>query len=111
MARENDIVLIYVEDRPLAFARIEEISANHRKDWYHVRLLLLQIPLKTVTWILKDAYIRGEAFTMDGRRMRLEPVVAPKKEPGQKKRSSAGLTGSKPAKAKVIPLPPRRPGS
>jgi hypothetical protein len=111
MAKENDIVLIYVEDRPLAFARIEEISENHKKDWYHVRLLLLQIPLKTVTWILKDAYVRGEAFTMDGRPMRLELVDASKKELEKKKGASAGLSGSKTAKGKVIPLPRRRPKS
>ena len=77
MAQENDIVLIYLEDQPLSFARIEEILADSKPDWYHVRLLLLKIPLQMVTWILKDIYINGEEFTMNGKRMRLEEVAAP----------------------------------
>ena len=77
MAKENDIVLIYLEDQPLSFARIEEIIADSKPDWYHVRLLLLHIPLQVVTWILKDVYINGEEFTMNGKRMRLEEVTAP----------------------------------
>ena len=77
MTTENDIVLIYLEDNPLSFARIEEILADHKPDWYHVKFLLLQIPPQIVTWILKDVYIGGDEFTMNGKRMRLEKVVAP----------------------------------
>lgn len=77
MAKENDIVLIYLEDQPLSFARIEEIQADVKHDWYHVRLLLLNIPLQVVTWILRDVYINGEEFTMNSKRMRLEEVKAP----------------------------------
>lgn len=77
MATENDLVLIYLEDEPLSFARIEDISADSKRDWYHVKLLLLQIPLQVVTWILKDVYIEGAEFTMQGKRMRLEKVVIP----------------------------------
>ncbi len=77
MAVENDLVLIYLEDKPLAFARIESILPDSKKDWYHVRLLLLQIPLQVVTWILKDVYVNGSEFTMNGKRMRLEKVESP----------------------------------
>jgi len=77
MATENDVVLIYYEDNPLTFARIEKITPGIKKDWYHVKLLLLQVPPQVVTWILRDAYINGEAFTMDGKQMRLEKVVCP----------------------------------
>jgi hypothetical protein len=59
MAVENDIVLIYFEEKPLAFARIEKI------------------PLQVVTWILKDVYISGTEFTMNGKKMRLEKVETP----------------------------------
>lgn len=86
MATENDIVLIYLEDEPLSFARIEDILTDSKPDWYHVKLLLLQIPLQVVTWILRDVYIEGTEFTMNGKRMRLEKVVAPDepqlREPG-----------------------------
>ena len=57
MAAENDIVLIYYEENPLAFARIESILPDARPDWYHVKLLLLQVPPQVVTWILRDIYI------------------------------------------------------
>jgi hypothetical protein len=77
MAVENDLVLIYFEDKPLAFARIESILPDSKKDWYHVKLLLLQVPLQVVTWILKDLYINGAEFTMNGKKMRLEQVETP----------------------------------
>jgi hypothetical protein len=78
MAKENDIVLVYLEEKPLAFARIEEILADSKPDWYHVKLLILQIPVQVVTWILKDIYINGGEFTMNGKKMRLEKVMVPK---------------------------------
>jgi hypothetical protein len=78
MAVENDIVLIYMEGQPISFARIESIAADHKRGWYHVKLLLLQVPIQTATWILRDVYINGEEFTMGGNRMRLEKVVCPK---------------------------------
>ena len=74
MAVENDLVLIYFEEKPLAYARIESILPDSKKDWYHVKLLLLQIPLQEGTWILKDAYISGTEFTMNAKKMRLEKV-------------------------------------
>lgn len=79
MATQNDIVLIYLEDKPLSFARIEEILPDKKPDWYHVRMLLLQIPLQVITWILRDVYIDGAEFTMDGKRMRLEKVEVPER--------------------------------
>jgi hypothetical protein len=77
MAKENDIVLIHFEEKPLSFARIEEILPDHKPDWYHVKLLMLQVPLQVVTWILRDRYIMGDTFTMNGKQMRLERVVCP----------------------------------
>jgi hypothetical protein len=77
MATENDIVLIYLEENPMAFARIEGILPDSKPDWYHVKLLILQVPLQAVTWILRDIYINGETFQMNGKAMRLELVEAP----------------------------------
>lgn len=77
MAQENDIVLIHYEDQPVTFARIEEILPDSKPDWYHVKLLMLQIPLQTVTWILRDRYIDGDEFTMNGHSMKLERITAP----------------------------------
>ena len=108
MATINDIVLIYFEEKPLVFARIEDILPDAKPNWYHVKLLLLQVPLQAVTWILRDAYIDGGEFTMNGKKMRLEKVVAPqeKKEPdtlkaGLRKKEKAS---EKPEGAEVISL-------
>jgi hypothetical protein len=77
MTTENDIVLIYLEEKPLVFARIESILPDPKPDWYHVKLLLLQVPLQLVTWILRDIYIAGETFTMNGKAMRFERIASP----------------------------------
>ncbi len=77
MATDKDLVLVYFEDKPLVFARIESIIADSKPNWYHVKLLLLQFPPQLVTWILRDVYIDGAEFTMNGKRMRLEQVVVP----------------------------------
>jgi len=83
MTAENDIVLIHFEGQPLSYARIEQILPDNKPDWYHVKLLMLQIPLQVVTWILRDRYIAGDEFTMNGKRMRLERVVHPESTPGE----------------------------
>lgn len=112
MTAENDIVLIYFEDHPLVFARIEEIAPDVKKNWYQVRLLLLQIPLETVTWILRDAYIDGQEYTMGGKRMRLEKVVAPKEDIkprlDNQEKENANQSPT-PSGKKIIPLSDRKP--
>ncbi len=77
MAQENDIVLIYLEEKPISFARVEAIRPDVKKDWFQIKLLMLQIPLQAVTWILKDLYINGEEFFMGGKKMKLEVVTCP----------------------------------
>ena len=101
MTKENDVVLIYFEDQPISFARIEDISSDIRKDWYHVKLLFFQMPLQVVTWILRDIYINGQEFTMEGKKIRLEKVVCPEEtEPVEKEKA----TPQKPGGQKVISL-------
>lgn len=77
MATINDIVLIYFEDTPVSFARIESILPDAKKDWYHIKLLMLQIPLQVATWILKEDYINGNEFHMNGKKMKIEKVICP----------------------------------
>ena len=72
--RKGDVVLIHYQDQPVAYARIEGINPDIKKDWYQVTLLLLTIPAQSVTWILRDEYIHGASFTMGGQSMRLEKV-------------------------------------
>jgi hypothetical protein len=75
MATVGDVVLIYHEEQPAFFARIEDISANRKPDWYQVRLLVLQIPLRETIWKLREEYINGEAFTMSGEIIRIEKIT------------------------------------
>ncbi len=93
MTTENDLVLIYFEGDPLVFARVERIVPDAKPDWYHITLLMLQVPLQTVTWILKDIYIDGEAFTMNGKEMRLEKVDAPEEPQADQAAEKEGDAG------------------
>jgi hypothetical protein len=104
MAMENDIVLIYFENQPTTYARIESILPDHKPDWYHVGLLLLQIPLQTVTWILRDNYINGMEFTMAGKKIRLEKVVSPDPDIASEVKDKGKKPSPKKGAAKVISL-------
>jgi hypothetical protein len=83
MANIGDVVLIYHEEQPAFFARIEDISADPKRDWYQVRLLVLQIPLTETTWKLREEYINGETFTMSGEVIRMEKVRGVEREASQ----------------------------
>ena len=82
MRNEGEVILIYYEDQPAVFARIEAIEFDVKKDWYRITLLLLTIPSQTVMWILREAYIDGAPFTMNGRTMRMETVEKVSSERG-----------------------------
>ena len=70
----GDIILVYHQDKPATYARIEAIDPDVKKDWYQVTLLLLTFPAQTVTWILREEYINGASFTMGGQSMRLGEI-------------------------------------
>jgi len=99
MALENDVILVYFEDNPVAFARIEDITADIKPDWYQVKLLMLQLPLQTVTWILREEYINGQEFTMGGKRMRIEEVNSPEES------DESGNTEFEEKKEEIKPKP------
>jgi len=105
MAVEGDVVLVYRQERPVVFARVEHIEPDVKKDWYHITLLLLTLPTQVVTWILRDIYINGEPFTMGGVSMRLELVPKTpitEEAPAPPKKSGAKKESGKPAR--VIPF-------
>jgi hypothetical protein len=102
--REGDLVLIYYEDNPAVYARIESVEPDIKKSWYQVTILLLTVPAQTVTWILREEYINGALFTMGGRSMRLERVKphSGKTIPKGSQRSLKDKVGDK--SGKVIPF-------
>ncbi len=74
MRKIGEVVLIYYDNQPAVYGRIEKIEPDVKRDWYQITILLLTIPAHPVTWILREAYIDGEPFTMGGIPMRLEEV-------------------------------------
>jgi hypothetical protein len=88
--------------------RIEAIEPDIKKDWYQVTLLFLTIPAQTVTWILREAYIHGELFTMGGQPVRLERVEKQKTEDRKQDTLEKLQTTEKPQPAvqnvKVLPF-------
>jgi len=101
-SREGDVVLIHYQDHPVAYARIEAIEPDIKKDWYQVTLLLLTLPAQAVTWILREEYIHGVSFTMGGQSVKLEPVK--RTVPGRAPEGNGRSKGPKPAEkaSKVI---------
>lgn len=77
MAGVNDLVLVHIENKPGFFARIEDVAADVKPGWWQVKLLVLTIPLQVYTWILDEAQINGEPFTMGGTPIRLEKIMSP----------------------------------
>ena len=114
MTNEGDVVLVYMDDNPAFFARVEQINTDVKPGWFQVTLLVLQVPLIVVTWILREEYYNGREFTMGGHPMRIEEVVAPQEtetevEPEQEKKLPVKpqLLESKKGR-KVISLSDRR---
>jgi hypothetical protein len=109
MPKEDDLVLVHVEDTPAFFARIECITEDVKPDWHEITLLVLQVPLVEVTWILRQEYIAGASFTMGGKKVLIERVVPPARQPPpEPERKSEKDVGKQPSengeKGKVITL-------
>lgn len=111
--RVGDLILVYVENTPSFYGRIEKIEPDIKPGWYQVTFLFLGIPPKTVVWILREEYIDGEPFTMGGNPLRLEYVPPlqealrannkPDEEVAPRK-----VDGEAPQSPKVIPFKPKR---
>jgi hypothetical protein len=105
MSHEGDIVLIHIKDQPAVYARIELIEPDIKKDWYKVTLLLLSIPQQVITWILREEYINGASFTMDGNPIRMEevkrtviPAITKKTAPDAEEKAESR------SKGKIVPF-------
>jgi hypothetical protein len=100
MVNVGDVVMIYYREIPTFFARVESIRADVKKDWFNVELLVLSIPLRAITWTLREEYINGAPFTMDGNRVRIEAVKPLPASPDAKETKSIPANGGN----KVIPF-------
>jgi hypothetical protein len=77
----EDLVLVYLENQPVFFARIENIFPDIKPGWVRMSFLILQVPVSLGEWILLPEYIQGEEFTMGGKKVRIEKVEVPRDEP------------------------------
>lgn len=98
------MVLIYHQEKPAVYARIEGIGPDVKRGWYQVTFLFLTIPPQEVMWILREEYISGAPFTMGGKPMKLEKVPRVDLDKGsEKSRRDLKKTGEGKS-AKVIPF-------
>jgi hypothetical protein len=91
----NDLVLVYLNHKPVFYARINDITPDVKKGWYQVELLILTLPPQNLVWILEEDHLRGEEFTMGGQPVRLAVIPLKPGPPGE---------APAPGKGKVIPL-------
>ncbi len=73
----GDVVTIYFDNKPTAYARIESIAPDVKKHWFQVNLLFLSFPPQEATWILREEYLEGEGFTMKEIPVRIIPLERP----------------------------------
>ncbi len=104
MRREGEVVLVYYQDQPTVYARIESIEPDIKKGWFLATLLILTVPARTVTWILREAYIDGEPFTMGGIPVRLEEVKKAAIKREAEASESSGSKGGMGKAGRVLPF-------
>ena len=105
MVTIGEVVLIYYKEKPGFFARIDAIEPDIKKDWLRVELLMLTIPVKSLNWILREEYINGAPFTMDGNSVRIEAVKPIRTEPDAKdSKRRTDKKDSSNVKGKIIPF-------
>jgi len=85
MIKINDVVLIYVEEKPGFYARVDNIIPDEKPGWWQVQLLVLTFPLQTFNWILDEYQLDGAGFTMGGTPLRLSEIVTPQEEERRQK--------------------------
>jgi hypothetical protein len=95
----TDLILVYWEEQPAFFARIEDIVPDLKPGWVRMKFLILQVPVALGEWILLPEYIQGEPFTMGGKKVRIEKIVRP--------RENGALPTASP-KGKVVSLQDRK---
>jgi len=74
---EQDLVLIHIENKPVFYGRVEQITADVKPKWWQVKFLFLTLPYQVTTWIIDEEQIRGADFTMGGTPIRIEKLVVP----------------------------------
>ena len=106
---ETELVLIYIEEKPAFYGRVEQIIPDVKPKWWRVTFLFLTVPVQMTTWIIDDAQIRGADFTMGGTPIRIEKLEIPtaREMVGETKRENeeeGEPQAKQPRKARVVSL-------
>lgn len=112
MATIGDVVLVYYNDRARFFARVDSVEPDIKKGWYKVQLLILTLPMRAVMWIVREEYLNGIPFTMEGNSVRIEAVkpLPPEPNPDDTDEEPSAKKRLRPGR-KVIPFTRTRRGS
>ena len=73
--REQEVLLVFFQEEPTFYIRIENILADKKRGWWHVQFITLTLPTNEMSWILSDDHLRGGEFTMQNNPVRLERVI------------------------------------
>ncbi len=74
MRNIGEIVAVFIDDQPSVYARIEDYEADVKPRWFKVKMLFLTFPPQEITWLLREAQVDGEPFTMNNIPVRLDAV-------------------------------------
>lgn len=77
LTQPGDVVLVYMEDKPTFFARVEEILLYVKPGWRNMRFKILTVPTQELTWVLEPRQIDGEPFTMGGVPIKIDRLPPP----------------------------------
>lgn len=73
--KENDVCIIYVNDLPQGFIRIESIESDIKPGWYSVKFIELLFPIKVNTWKIDEEHLKGADINMKGFKFNLQPLM------------------------------------
>ena len=104
MRNIGEIVAVYIDDQPSVYARIEDYEADVKPRWFKVKMLFLTFPPQEITWLLREAQVDGEQFTMNNIPVRLDAV---KSSVQQHQKNEAETQISKKSIGKIINLADR----
>ena len=102
----QDLVLVHIDHKPSFFARVEDINPDYKRGWWHVKLFVLALPMKVLSWIIDDDQIRGADFTMGGTPVRIEKIQPPPEETAEETTDALAETGTSPGRkqARILSL-------
>lgn len=100
LIKENDVCILYVNDLPQGFIRIESIEPDSKPGWYSVQFIELMFPIQVIKWKIDEEHLKGADINMKGFKFNLQLLNCQI----EKKQSEEVLDANKPNYGKVINL-------